>query len=109
MIGLTNRLFGSVAENTLGTPIPARDNSVEVFAHDRVVTGLDDRCQPAQSLLAFSKLSFNLFALGNVAIDFKHNVVAEQLHPTVYKDLVSVLAEVTKFARPVTCILQTRT
>ena len=106
---LTNHLFGSVAENTLSTAIPACNNAVEVFAHDRVVIELDDRCQPAQSLVAFLKLGFNLFALGNVAIDFKHGVVAEQLHPTVYEDLAAILADVTEFARPITCILQMRT
>ena len=32
--GLTNRLFGSVTEDTLGTPIPASDNAVEVLAYN---------------------------------------------------------------------------
>src|SRR6516164_8552343 len=64
--GFTNRLFGSVAEDTLGTPIPACDNAVEVLAYNRVVTGLNNRRQPAQSLFTFAKCSFGLPALGNV-------------------------------------------
>src|SRR6516162_11134269 len=64
--GFTNRLFGSVAEDTLGTPIPACDNAVEVLAYNRIVTGLDDRRQPAQLLFALAKRGLGLLVLGNV-------------------------------------------
>ena len=35
--GLANRLFRRVAEDTFGTPVPACDHAIEVFAHDRVI------------------------------------------------------------------------
>src|SRR6516162_6423352 len=64
--GLTNRLFGSVAKDPLRTPIPACDCAGEVLAYNHIVTGLDDGCQPAQSLFTFAKRSFGLLARGNV-------------------------------------------
>ena len=64
--GPTNRFFGCIAKDLLRTLIPACDNAVEVLAHNHVVTGLDDGCQPAQSLFTFAKRSFGLLALGNV-------------------------------------------
>jgi hypothetical protein len=42
--------------------------------------------------------------LGNVAIDLKHGVVPEQLHPTVYNDLAPILAHVPLPAGPIPLI-----
>jgi len=64
--GLADRFFGSIAEDALRTPIPTRDYAVEVLAYDCVVAGLDDGCQPTQSLFAFAKRCFGPLALGNV-------------------------------------------
>ena len=36
--GLANGLLSRVAEDSLGTPIPASDDTIEVLAHNRVVT-----------------------------------------------------------------------
>ena len=94
--GLANRLFGSVAEDTLRTPVPACDNAIEVLAYNRIVTGLYDRRQPTQSLFTFAKLSFDLLdCFRNVAIDLKHGVITEQLHPAVYNDFAAILADMT--------------
>jgi hypothetical protein len=91
--GLTNRLLGSVAEDTFRTPIPTCDDAIEVLAYDCIVTGLDDRCQPIQSLLTFAKSSFDLFDHRNVAINLKYGVITEQLHPAVYNDFAAILAD----------------
>ena len=89
---LTNGLFGGVAEDTLGTPVPARDNAIEVLAYDRVVAGLDDGRQPTQPLFGFAQRCFDLLVLGNVAIDFEYGV-AEQLHTAVNDDFAPVLTD----------------
>jgi hypothetical protein len=56
--------------------------------------------QPTQLLFAFAKRSFDLHALNfesfdlrNVAINLKHGVITEQLHPAVYGDFVAILAD----------------
>ena len=69
--GLTDRLCGSVAEDSLGAPVPAGDYAVEVLAYDRVVAQFDDGRQPTQPLLSFPKGIFDLLAVGNIAIDFE--------------------------------------
>src|SRR3984957_440491 len=111
--GLANSLVGSVAKDTFRTSIPARDNAIEIFAYNCVVTVLDDRCKPTQSLFAFAKRGFNSLALiiesfdlRNVAIDLKHGVITEQLHPAVYRDFAAILADMAQLARPVTLIQQ---
>src|SRR6516225_10257844 len=91
--GLTNRLFGSVAKDPLCTPIPACDNAIEVLAYNHVVTGLDDGRQPAQLLFTFAKCGFGLLALRNVAIDFNHRTVTDQLLPALYNDFAAILAD----------------
>src|SRR5262245_47514852 len=91
--GLTNRLFGSIAEDAFGTSIPACDNAINVLAYNCIVTGLHNRCQKIQSLLTFAKHSFDLFDRRNVAIDLKYGVIAEQLHSAVYNDFVAILAD----------------
>ena len=53
--GLTNRLFGRVAKYPLGSLIPVCDNTIEILAYDRVVTGFDDGGLPAKTLFAFLK------------------------------------------------------
>jgi hypothetical protein len=105
---LANGLFGSVAKNPLGTPVPASNDAVEIFTYDGVITGVDDRRQPARSLFAFAKHKFKMLALGNVAVDFKHGAIAEQLHSAVDNDLTAVLADVPQLARPETPIRKLR-
>src|SRR4051812_11158395 len=78
--GLTNCLAGRVAEDALRTLIPAGDDAVQILANNRVVAGLHYGGQPAQSLFAFAKRSFDLQTYGNIAIGFEHQVVTEQLH-----------------------------
>ena len=94
-------------EQPFRTPIPACDNAIEVLAYNCIVTGLNDRSQPTRSLFTFTKLSLDLLAIPhqrclpagerfdfrNVAIDLKHGVITEQLHPAVYKDFVAILAD----------------
>src|ERR1700758_1174707 len=99
--GTTNRLLGSVAEDTLGPFIPACDDAIEVLAYNRVVAGLDDGGQPAQSLFSFAKGAFDLLAFGDVAINLKHRAVSKQLHPAVHTDFVTILTYVTQFTEPV--------
>jgi hypothetical protein len=96
--GLTDRLFSGEAKDALGTPVPACDNAVEIFAYNRFVTGLYDGRQPAQLLFTFAKLSFDPLVFGNVTIDLKHGAVTEQLHPAVYNDIAAILAGVTQLA-----------
>jgi len=38
----------------------------------------------------------------NVAIDLKHGVIAEQLHPAVHNDFVAILADMSKLSGLVT-------
>ena len=57
-------------------------------------------------LLSFAKIGFDLLALCNVAIDFNHRAVTEQLQPAFNNDFVAVLADMTQFARPGTFILK---
>jgi hypothetical protein len=40
--GLADRLFRRVAENSLGAPVPACDNAIEVLADNCVVAGIDN-------------------------------------------------------------------
>src|SRR4051794_1848642 len=47
----TDYLFRGVAEQPLRPPIPTLDDAVEVFAYNRVVRGLNDRCKPLRTLL----------------------------------------------------------
>jgi hypothetical protein len=56
-------LFGSIAKQALGAPIPSRNNAIEVFAYDRIVGRLDDRCEAQRNDLG-------LFAICDVARDF---------------------------------------
>ena len=94
--GLTDRLCGSVAEDTLGASVPACDYAVEVLAYDRVIARFDDGRQPTQLLLTFAKGIFDLLAVGNIAIDFEHSVV-QQLHPAVDDDFPPVFAYMMQF------------
>ncbi len=64
--GLADRLFGSVSKDTLCAPVPACDRTIEVLAYNGGVAGLDNSCQPAQSLFSFAKRSFGLLAFGDV-------------------------------------------
>jgi len=105
---LTDRLFGGVTEDALGASVPARDNPIEVLAYDRVVAGLDDGCQHAQSLFAFVKRDFDMFAFGNVAIDLEHGIAAEYLHAAVDSHLAAIFADVMKFAGPIAVRAQLR-
>ena len=50
-----DRLFRSITEETLGPGIPAGNDSVEVFADNRVIGGFNDRRQlPARFFAAFA-------------------------------------------------------
>jgi hypothetical protein len=53
--GLAGCLFGGVAKDALGTPIPTCDYAIEVLANNCVVTGLDNSGKRAQTLFAFLK------------------------------------------------------
>jgi len=53
-------------------------------------------------------LSDQRFDVRNVAINLKHRVVAEQLHPAVYSDLATILADMAQFAGPVTLLAKLR-
>ena len=44
------------------------------------------------------------FDFRNVAIDLKHGVITEQLHPAVYNDFAAILADMAQLAGPVTLI-----
>src|SRR5579863_4084894 len=88
---LTDRLFCSVAEDALGTPVPACDNAVEVLAYNRVVTILDNGPKVTQPVLAIAKLCLDTLAHGNIAIDLKHGVIVKQLHPAIDNNLTAVL------------------
>jgi hypothetical protein len=100
--GLANRLFGRVAEGTFRTPIPACDNAIEVLAYNCIVTGLNDRSQPTQSLFTFTKLSLDLLALGNVdsrRMQKKYcpRPVANGMHGKVHDALAAIGHPVSKF------------
>ena len=84
-------LFGSVAEYPLGTPVPAGDNAVEIFAYNCIITRLNNGRQKHQLLLSFTKIGFDLLALRNVAIDFNHRAVTEHLLPAFYNDFTAIL------------------
>jgi len=58
--------------------------------------------------LTFLKLGLDCFVMGDVAIDFKNGVAIKQLHPAVYGDFSTILADVAKFAGPLMRILQLR-
>jgi hypothetical protein len=62
--GLTDCLAGGVAENSFSTAVPASDDAVEVFAHNRIVAGIDYGGQPTQLLLAFAKRRLDLHRFG---------------------------------------------
>src|SRR6476469_9150273 len=49
--GTADCLFGSIAKDAFGTPVPVGDNAVEIFAYNRVIAGFDDGCQRTQLLL----------------------------------------------------------
>ncbi len=106
---LANCLFGSVAEDALCAFVPAYDNAIEILAYDYVIARLHDRRKPTQSLFTFAQRVLELLALvderlgvRNVAIDLKHGVIAEQLHPAVHNDFVAILADMSQLPGPVT-------
>src|SRR5580700_951915 len=93
--GPANGLFGGVAKDTLRASVPTRDNAVEVLADDRIVTGLDNRCQPTQLLFAFAKCRFGILALGNVnprgmQERYRPRLVANGIHRKVHDALAAV-------------------
>src|SRR5580704_3454102 len=92
--GLTDRLAGRVAEDALSTAAPACNDAIEIFAYNRVVAGLDYGGQPAQSLLAFAKRNFDLYAFGHIAIGFEHQAITEQLHTALDDDFAAIFAGV---------------
>jgi hypothetical protein len=107
--GLANCFFGSEAEDALCAFIPAYDNAIEILAYDYVIARLHDRRNPTQSLFTFAQRVLELLALvderlglRNVAINLKHAIIAEQLHPVVYNDFPTVLADMSQLSRPVT-------
>ena len=93
--GLANRLFRSVVEEALRTLIPAGDDAVQVLAYNRVITLLDDGANPAQAFFTFAKRNFHLYAFGNIAIGFEHQVVTEQLHTALDDDFSAIFADMT--------------
>src|SRR6202044_402481 len=93
--GLADGLSGGVAEDTLRASIPTGDNAVEVLADNRIVTGLDNRCQPTQLLLGFAKRRFGILALGNVNSrgmqeHDRLRLVANGMHRKVHDALAAV-------------------
>ena len=93
--GLTNCLAGRVAEDALSTAVPACNDAIEIFANNRVVAGVDQGSEPAQSLFAIAKRNFDLYTFGNIAIGFEHQAVTEQLHMALDDDFAAILADVT--------------
>src|SRR5215467_388924 len=90
---LTDRLFSGVAEDSFSTSVPACDYSIEVFAYDCVVAGLNDRGQPIQSFLTFAKRGFDFFDHCNVAVNLNYGVIREQLKPALHNDLATILTD----------------
>ena len=74
--GLTNCFLRSVAEDSLGPPVPARDDTLEVLADNCVVTALDDLPKEKRLQLLFPKCCFDFLMLGNIPIYFKHSVAS---------------------------------
>jgi hypothetical protein len=62
--GLSDRLFCSVVEDALRSPIPAGDNAIEVFAYDCVIAIFNNRCERTQ--LLFNKRTPSLFGAGSL-------------------------------------------
>src|SRR5262249_14737102 len=54
--------------------------------------------QPTQLLFNFVKIAFDLFALRNVAINFNHRAVTEQLLSAFYNDFPATLADMPQLA-----------
>src|SRR5918994_3790649 len=49
--GATHHLIGGIAEDLLGTLVPARDSAVELFPNDGICRRGDDGRQPGQRLI----------------------------------------------------------
>ena len=78
--GLSDRLFCSVVEDALRSPIPAGD-AIEVFAYDCVIAIFNNRCERTQSKKD-DKGVWRGIAMrdGNsvdVSLDFEGNIVAK--------------------------------
>ena len=54
------------------------------------------------------KRPLDLLAFGNVAIDLEHSPVSKQLLTTVNDYLVSILADMSQFARPIAVVSKLR-
>ena len=99
--GLADSLLGRIAEDALRAPIPGRNDAIEALAYNCIVTGFDDSGKRMQTLFAFFKITQECSDFRHVAINFKHGVIAKQLHSAVYNDFAAVLADMAKFARPI--------
>ncbi|HXW27935.1 MAG TPA: hypothetical protein VEK55_01120 [Xanthobacteraceae bacterium] len=71
--------------------------TLQVHNPGEIARLIEDGCELGVSSQQLSHqrrlLSHESFDLGNVAINLKHRVIAEQLHPAVYNDLVPILAD----------------
>ena len=89
-------------------PLPACYDTVEIFAYNRVVAGLDYGGQEAQSLLTFEQRHFDLSSFSNIAIGFEYDAVIEQLHTALDNDFPATFADVTQLAEPMSPIPELR-